>query len=59
MYLWVVGRPRAAERAPGARPCIVVARRCSRAGGEGYVRFALVPTLDDCERAAAILAGLL
>jgi acetylornithine aminotransferase len=24
--------------------------------GEGYVRFALVPTLDECERAAAILA---
>jgi len=26
--------------------------------GEGYVRFALVPTLDECERAAAILAEL-
>ena len=26
--------------------------------GAGYVRFALVPTLDECERAAAILAEL-
>jgi acetylornithine aminotransferase len=26
--------------------------------GAGYVRFALVPTLDECRRAAAILAGL-
>ncbi len=26
--------------------------------GEGYVRFALVPTVEDCERAAAILRSL-
>ena len=26
--------------------------------GEGYVRLALVPTIEDCERAAAILRGL-
>jgi len=26
--------------------------------GEGYIRFALVPTLDECRRAAAILAEL-
>ena len=26
--------------------------------GEGYVRIALVPTVEDCERAAAILRGL-
>ena len=26
--------------------------------GEGYIRFALVPTLDECEHAAAILAEL-
>ncbi len=26
--------------------------------GEGYVRLALVPTVEDCERAAAILRGL-
>jgi acetylornithine aminotransferase len=26
--------------------------------GEGYVRIALVPTIEDCERAAAILRGL-
>jgi len=28
------------------------------ASGEGYVRLALVPTVEDCERAAAILRGL-
>jgi acetylornithine aminotransferase len=27
--------------------------------GEGYVRMAMVPTLEECERAAIILAGLL
>ena len=27
--------------------------------GEGYVRFALVPTIDDCRRAAAILKEVL
>jgi acetylornithine aminotransferase len=26
--------------------------------GEGYVRIALVPTVEDCERAAEILRGL-
>jgi aspartate/methionine/tyrosine aminotransferase len=26
--------------------------------GEGYVRFALVPTLEECERAAEILREL-
>jgi acetylornithine aminotransferase len=29
------------------------------AAGEGYVRFALVPTLEECERAAAILREVL
>ena len=29
------------------------------AAGEGYVRLALVPTHDDCERAAAILEEVL
>jgi aspartate/methionine/tyrosine aminotransferase len=27
--------------------------------GEGYVRFALVPTQDECERAASILREVL
>jgi aspartate/methionine/tyrosine aminotransferase len=27
--------------------------------GEGYVRMAMVPTIDECRRAATILAGLL
>jgi aspartate/methionine/tyrosine aminotransferase len=26
--------------------------------GGGYIRFALVPTLDECRRAAEILRGL-
>jgi aspartate/methionine/tyrosine aminotransferase len=26
--------------------------------GEGYVRVALVPTLDECRRAAALLTGV-
>ena len=29
------------------------------AAGEGFVRFALVPTIDDCRRAAAILREVL
>jgi len=29
------------------------------ASGEGYVRIALVPTLEECERAAAILEDVL
>jgi aspartate/methionine/tyrosine aminotransferase len=28
------------------------------ASGEGYVRVALVPTLDECRRAAQLLAGV-
>jgi acetylornithine aminotransferase len=57
MYLWVVAPDGTAERllehgvlvAPGA---------FFGPSGEGYIRFALVPTLDECTRAAAILAQL-
>jgi len=62
MYLWV--------EAPDGETSEEFAGRLLRHGivvapgtylgpsGEGYVRFALVPTLEDCERAASVLRGL-
>ena len=59
MYLWVA--------IPTGEPAEAVAERLLPHGllispgtffgpsGEGYIRFALVPTLDECERAAVIL----
>src|SRR6266513_1114641 len=52
MYLWIVGPD------PGAlleRGIIVSPGEMFGPTGEGYVRFALVPTLEECERAAEIL----
>jgi succinyldiaminopimelate transaminase len=52
MYLWVVGPD------PDVlleRGLIVSPGEMFGPSGEGYVRFALVPTLDECERAAEIL----
>jgi succinyldiaminopimelate transaminase len=52
MYLWVVGPD------PGVlleRGIIVSPGEMFGPSGEGYVRFALVPTLEECERAAEIL----
>jgi len=52
MYLWVVGPN------PGTlleRGIIVSPGEMFGPSGEGYVRFALVPTLEECERAAEIL----
>ena len=52
MYLWVVGPD------PDAlleRGLIVSPGKMFGPSGEGYVRFALVPTLEECERAAEIL----
>jgi succinyldiaminopimelate transaminase len=63
MYLWV--------EVPGDETSEVCAERLLRHGvvvapgsylgpsGEGYVRIALVPTLEECERAAAILEEVL
>jgi acetylornithine aminotransferase len=63
MYLWV--------EAPGGETSEACAERLLRHGvvvapgsylgasGEGYVRIALVPTLEECERAAAILEDVL
>jgi acetylornithine aminotransferase len=55
MYLWVVGPD------PGVlleRGIIVSPGEMFGPSGEGYVRFALVPTLEECERAAEILREL-
>jgi len=52
MYLWVVGPD------PGTlleRGIIVSPGEMFGPSGEGYVRLALVPTLEECERAAEIL----
>lgn len=63
-YLWV--------KVPGGRPSVDWAMELLDHGGlivapgsffgtegEGYVRMAMVPTLEECERATEILAGLL
>ncbi len=63
MFLWVT--------VPGGATSEAFAERLLEAGvvvtpgaylgasGEGYVRFALVPTEEECARAAAILEGVL
>jgi N-succinyldiaminopimelate aminotransferase len=62
MYLWLAlpggeGSETAADRL--LEQGIVVAPGAYLGDeGEGYVRVALVPTVEDCERAAAILEGL-
>ncbi len=55
MYLWVVGPD---PDALLARGIIVSPGEMFGPSGKGYVRFALVPTLDECRRAAEILASL-
>jgi succinyldiaminopimelate transaminase len=55
MYLWVVGPDADVLLEHGL---LVAPGEFFGPSGAGYVRFALVPTLDECERAAAILAGL-
>jgi succinyldiaminopimelate transaminase len=52
MYLWVVGPDPAALLERGI---IVSPGEMFGPSGEGYVRFALVPTLEECERAVEIL----
>lgn len=54
MYLWVVGPDPAELLEQGV---IVSPGEMFGPSGEGYVRFALVPTLEECARAAAILRG--
>jgi acetylornithine aminotransferase len=62
MYLWVEvpageSSEECAERLL-AHGIVVAPGAYLGASGEGYVRMALVPTVEDCERAAAILRGL-
>jgi aspartate/methionine/tyrosine aminotransferase len=59
MYLWVaVADADAVVDRLLERGILVLPGSFFGPSGEGYVRFALVPTLDECERAAAILAEL-
>jgi acetylornithine aminotransferase len=59
MYLWVaVPDTDAVVDALLERGLLVSPGTFFGASGDGYIRFALVPTLDECKRAAAILAEL-
>jgi acetylornithine aminotransferase len=62
MYLWVEApagesSEELAERLLG-QGIVVAPGVYLGPSGEGYVRIALVPTVEDCERAAVILRGL-
>ena len=57
MYLWVAAPDGTAERLL-ERGIVVSPGAMFGPSGAGYIRFALVPTLDECARAAAILAEL-
>jgi len=57
MYLWVIAPDGTVETLLD-RGIVVSPGSFFGPSGEGYVRFALVPTLEECERAAAILAEL-
>src|SRR3954452_10479969 len=59
MYLWVsVPEPDAVTESLLERGVLVSPGTYFGPSGAGYVRFALVPTLEECERAAAILEAL-
>jgi succinyldiaminopimelate transaminase len=57
MYLWVVAPDDTVERLLD-RGVIASPGEFFGPSGAGYVRFALVPTLEECERAAQILESL-
>jgi acetylornithine aminotransferase len=63
MYLWVaVPGPWTSEEAAARlleHGIVVAPGSYLGAAGEGYVRIALVPTIAECERAAAILEDAL
>ena len=63
MYLWVAVPAGETSESFAARllehGVVVAPGAYLGAAGEGYVRFALVPSLADCERAAAILEEVL
>jgi succinyldiaminopimelate transaminase len=59
MYLWVaVDDAEAVTESLLARGVLVSPGTYFGPSGAGYIRFALVPTLEECERAAAILENL-
>jgi N-succinyldiaminopimelate aminotransferase len=57
MYLWIVAPDGTVERLL-ERGVIASPGEFFGPSGAGYLRFALVPTLEECERAAAILEDL-
>ena len=57
MYLWVLAPDDAVERLVD-RGIVVAPGDFFGPSGAGYIRFALVPTLDECRRAADILRSL-
>ena len=57
MYLWVVAPDDAVDRLLD-RGVLVSPGEFFGPSGAGYIRFALVPTLDECRRAADILRAL-
>jgi succinyldiaminopimelate transaminase len=61
MYLWVAVNDPSEDVAERLleRGVVVSPGTFFGPSGEGYVRFALVPTLEECERAAAILSETL
>ena len=63
MYLWFAVPEGESSEAFAARllerGVVVSPGSFFGAAGEGYARFALVPTLDECRRAAAILEEVL
>ncbi len=60
LYLWVaVEDDVAATKQLLERGVVVSPGRAFGAGGEGYIRLALVPTLEECERAVEVLVDCL
>ena len=57
MYLWVIAPDDTVDRLL-ERGVVISPGSYFGPSGEGFVRFALVPTFDECKRAAAILAEL-
>jgi acetylornithine aminotransferase len=55
-FLWMRA-PEGFAEAMLAQGIVVAPGEYLGRGGEGYVRVALVPTLEECERAAGLLTG--
>ena len=57
MFIWVKAQPDSTSRLV-ERGVLVAPGEFFGPSGAGYIRFALVPTLDECRRAADILRSL-